>query len=64
MTTAEGVSRRGVFGGYVRGSDGSVTRRAKGTANPQRLTPNGIYRLARDDREWAVKMLKQFGYFL
>lgn len=64
MTTAEGVSRRGVFGGYVRGADGSVTRRAKGTANPQRLTPNGIYRLAQDDREWAVKMLKQFGYFL
>ena len=62
MTTAEGVSEQGVFGGYVRGSDGSVTRRAKGAANPQRLTPNGIYRLARDDREWAVKMLKQFAY--
>jgi hypothetical protein len=51
-----------VFGGYIRSSDGSITRRAKGTANPQRLTPNGIYRLAKDDREWAVKMLKQFGY--
>jgi len=63
MTTAEGVSRRGVFGGYVRGSNGSVTRRAKGTANPQRLTPNGIYRLA-SDRTEAVKLLKQFGYFL
>jgi hypothetical protein len=62
METAEGTSRQGVFGGYIRSSDGSITRRAKGTANPQRLTPNGIYRLAKDDREWAVKMLKQFGY--
>lgn len=63
METAEGTTRRGVFGGYIRGADGSVTRRARGTANPQRLTPNGIFRLA-SDRAEAVKLLRRFGYFL
>lgn len=63
MTTAEGISRQGVFGGYVRSADGSVTRRARGTPNPQRLTPNGIYRLA-SDRTEALKLLRQFGYLL
>jgi hypothetical protein len=63
MTTAEGITRNGAYGGYVRDADGSVTKRARGTANPQRLTPNGIYRLA-SDRAEAVKLLRQFGYLL
>jgi len=63
MTTTEGTTRRGVFGGYTRNSDGSLTRRAMGSATPQRLTPAGIYHLA-SDRTEAVKLLQQFGYLL
>ena len=63
MTTTEGTTRRGVFGGYIRNADGSLTRRAKGSATPQRLTPAGIYRLA-SDRTEVLKLLKQYGYLL
>lgn len=63
MTTTEGTTRRGVYGGYKINPDGSLTKRAKGEKVPQRLTPAGINRLA-SDRTEAVKLLRQFGYFL
>lgn len=63
MTTAEGVTRQGRYGGVIRAKDGSVTSRPRGLANRQRLSPAGIYRLA-SDRTEAIKLLKQFGYLL
>lgn len=47
MTTTEGTTRRGVAGKRLRGR--------------QRLTPDGIYRLASDDAE-AIRLLKAHGY--
>jgi hypothetical protein len=63
MTTSEGTTRMGVYGGYTRNPDGSLTKRARGEKIPQRLSPAGINRLA-SDRTEAVKLLKQFGYIL
>lgn len=63
MTTTEGTTRRGVYGGYERMPDGTLRRRAKGERVPQRLTPDAIYRLA-SDRAEALDLLKRFGYLL
>lgn len=48
MTTSEGTTRRGLYGGRA----GAV---------PQRLTPEGIYRVA-STRAEAVSLLQRFGY--
>ena len=50
MTTTEGTTKRGLAG----------QRLGKGR---QRLTPNGIYRIA-SDRTEAMTLLKQHGYVL
>lgn len=63
MTTSEGVTRRGVYGGYRRNADGSLTRVQRGENVPARLTPEAIYRLAAS-REEALQRLKQYGYLL
>lgn len=63
MTTSEGVTRRGVYGGYRRNADGSLTRVQRGENVPARLTPEAVYRLAAT-REEALQRLKQNGYLL
>lgn len=62
-TTTEGTSRRGLYGGYSRAADGSLTKltRAQSRALPPRLTPAAIYRLS-SSREEAVAMLRKYGY--
>jgi hypothetical protein len=63
MTTAEGTTRRGVYGGYRRNADGTLTRVKKGEKVPARLTPEAIYRLSASRTE-ALDLLKRFGYLL
>lgn len=73
MATSEGTTKRGVYGGYVRNADGSLSRRddsqfRKSSGRYQRttqrrLTPDAIYRLA-SDRDEAVRLLRKFGYIL
>lgn len=63
MTTSEGGTRRGVYGGYRRNADGSLTKLKKGEKAPKRLTPEGIYRLSAT-REEALGFLRKFGYLL
>ena len=64
MTTTEGVTRRGVAGrrlieqgGYTRGTG------LYGTSRAARLTPKGIYEVAKD-RDEALTLLRQHGYLL
>jgi hypothetical protein len=49
MTTTEGTTKRGLAGSRLEGR--------------QRLTPDGIYRIA-SDRTEALQLLKQHGYLL
>lgn len=62
-TTSESATRMGLYGGYSRNADGSLTRltRAESAALPPRLTPTAIYQRA-TSREDAVAMLHQYGY--
>jgi hypothetical protein len=48
LTTTEGTTRQGVAGRQLRGR--------------QRLTPDGILRLAGDDRDLAVRLMKENAY--
>lgn len=61
MTTSEGTTRRGVYGGYRRSPDGSLTRVQRGEKVPPRLTPEAVYRVSAS-REEAVSLLKRYGY--
>ena len=63
MTTSEGTTRRGVYGGYRVNPDGSFTKRSKGESPGRRLTPEAIYRVS-STREEALQKLKQYGYVL
>jgi len=62
-TTTEGTTKRGLYGGYGRNADGSLTKltSAERKALPPRLTPAAINRLA-TSREEAVSMLTKYGY--
>jgi hypothetical protein len=51
LTTTEGMSRRGFA-------------RSRLGAGRQRLTPDGILRLAGDDRELAIRLLREHGYLI
>jgi hypothetical protein len=74
MTTTEGTTKRGLYGGYVRNPDGSLSRRDASEfrrtgdgrrryqrTTQRRLTPDAIYDLAAD-REHALDLLRQYGY--
>ena len=65
LTTAEGVTRRGIAGKRLisaSGTEGKVGRYQR--SRTSRLTPEGIYRAAGDDRDEALRMLKAHGYLL
>lgn len=51
--TREGVTKRGQFG---------KADRAAGRAASPRLRPEAIYKIAGDDREEALRLLRRFGY--
>jgi hypothetical protein len=71
MTTTEGTTKRGLYGGYVRNADGSLSRRDASEfrrtggryqrTTQRRLTPDAIYSMAAD-REHALELLRQYGY--
>lgn len=64
LTTTEGTTRRG-FGYHALGKDPRNDVRIKGERNFRttraRLTPDGIYAIAKD-REEAITLLRQHGY--
>lgn len=64
LTTTEGTTRRG-FGYHALGKDPRNDVRIKGERNfrttKKRLTPDGIYAIAKD-REEAITLLRQHGY--
>ena len=61
--TRESTTRRGLYGGYVVDQQtGQLRRRRPGEKAVGRLTPESIYRLAGDDRDLAVRLLRRFGY--
>lgn len=55
LTTSEGATRRGLAGKRLGAGRGSRARR---------LTPEGIYRQAGDDRAEAVRLLRAHGYII
>lgn len=55
--TNEGVTRRGVAGRRLAEQGGSYTR-------TPRLRPEAIYRLAGDDRDEVIRLLRRFGYLI
>jgi hypothetical protein len=74
MSTSEGTTKRGLYGGYVRNADGSLSRRDASEfrrtgggrrryqrTTQRRLTPDAIYDMAAD-REHALDLLRQYGY--
>jgi hypothetical protein len=66
MTTSEGTTRRGMYGGYVRNPDGAaqtLRKGAKGEKVGARLTPEAIYRVSAT-REEALAKLRQYGYLI
>ncbi|MBN1174000.1 MAG: hypothetical protein JXA67_17640 [Micromonosporaceae bacterium] len=60
LLTREGTTRRGLYGGYVLGADGTLQRRVV-RAGP-RLTPEQIYTDANGDRDEALRLLRGHGY--
>lgn len=62
-TTTEGTTSHGLYGGYTRAADGSLTKltAAESKALPPRLTPAAINRLS-TSREESVAMLRKYGY--
>ncbi len=64
LTTSEGTTRRG-FGYHALGKDPRNDVRIKGERNfrttGKRLTPDGIYAIAKD-RDEAITLLRQHGY--
>lgn len=76
--TAEGTTRRGLYGGYDRASDGTLTRRPDAGYARQRtaageleryrrrqvprLAPSECYRLADGDQDKAMQLLLRNGY--
>lgn len=70
--TSEGTTRRGLYGGYVRQADGSLTVRPGSqlaktggryrTATTPRLMPEQIYKIAGDDRDEAIRLLRSNGF--
>lgn len=63
--TTEGTTKRGVYGGYDVGPDGTLTVR-QGPA-PPRLLPDEIYLLAEEfgwDRAQVLRQLQRFRYIL
>ncbi|WP_010540384.1 hypothetical protein [Dietzia alimentaria] len=77
-TTVEGTTRRGLYGGYDRATDGTLTRRVDAgfrrgrSAAGQleryrrlqvpRLAPSECYRLAGGDQDEALRLLLRNGY--
>lgn len=71
--TLEGTTKRGVYGGYTNPSGGYTTRDMgqrgyvkhyiERRAKQGRLTPETIYRVARN-REDVIRLLKKYGYIL
>lgn len=76
--TSEGTTRRGLYGGYQRAADGTLTRRpdtgyrrARSAAGQleryrrlqaPRLAPSECYRLADGDQDAALRLLLRNGY--
>lgn len=64
LTTTEGTSVRGVAGRRLAEQGGASKQGGRyRQANRQRLTPEGIYRIA-SDRDEALRLLRQHGYVL
>lgn len=72
QATTEGTTKRGLFGGYEIGEDGSLRRRDDSelirrpgsryrSAKTPRLMPQEIYERA-EDREHALRLLRKFAY--
>lgn len=63
--TTVGTTKRGLYGGYEVGRDGSLTSRVRPA--PPRLLPDEIYRLAEEfgwDRTETLAQLRRFAYVL
>lgn len=76
--TTDGTTRRGLYGGYVRAADGTLTRRPEAgyrrgrgadgeleryrRLQTPRLAPSECYRLADGDQEQAMLLLLRNGY--
>lgn len=71
-STTEGTTRRGQFGRYRTGEDGTLQQRSDSeltrqsgqryrSAQTPRLMPEEIYARA-EDREHAIRLLRQYGY--
>lgn len=63
--TVEGTSSRGMFGGLELSRTGQYTRRSSDRyrrTRTQRLMPESIFKIAGDDHNRAVQLLKRYGY--
>lgn len=66
FVTTEGVTTRGVAGASL-GAKDTGAKKTGGryrSAKPPRLMPESILRIAGDDRDEAIRLLKRFGYLL
>jgi hypothetical protein len=61
--TTEGTTKRGLAGQRLGDFDPSRTGRYRSSRTP-RLMPESILKIAGDDREEAVRLLRRFGYIL
>ncbi|MGC5034115.1 hypothetical protein ACPXCS_06200 [Streptomyces sp. DT190] len=70
QATREGTTRHGLYGSRARkfhkaaGARFGETTRARTRAKTPRLMPEEIYRLAKGDREHAIRLLKRNGYIV
>lgn len=65
QVTTVGTTKRGLYGGYEVGRDGSLTSRTRPA--PPRLLPDEIYRLAEEfgwNRTETLAQLRRFAYVL
>ena len=63
--TTEGVTTRGVAGVRLGAKEtGTKQGRRYRSAKPPRLMPESIYKIAGNDRDEAIRLLKRYGYIL
>jgi hypothetical protein len=62
LLTRSGTTKRALYGGFDISEDGRLVKRARGAKAPPRLMPEQIYKLAGDDRDKAMQLLRRYGY--